>query len=75
MKYIPIEVVRDILNKCYYVNPEAFVDITIDVDEPLSQTLSEVIENILDKDSLVIFYADWALNELKGVEYDGNGTE
>ena len=75
MKYIPIEVVRDILNKCYYVNPEAFVDITIDVDEPLSQTLSEVIENILDKDSLVIFYADWALNELKGVEYDDGNTE
>ena len=75
MKYIPIEVVRDILNKCYYVNPEAFVDITIDVDEPLSQTLSEVIENILDKDSLVILYADWALNELKGVEYDDGNTE
>ena len=72
MKYIPIEVVRNILNKCYRDSPAVFMSTMMPIDNLLFKKLSDVLEKTLDEDQ---YYLEWALNELKGVEYDDGNTE
>ena len=70
MKYIPLIVVKNILDRCYMDNPEVFMSGMMDVEGFFGKELSEVVEKIVDDPH----YRDWAFNELKGVPY-GDDTE
>lgn len=69
MKYIPVMVIKVILDRCYADNPEMFINGMMNTEVFFIGQLVEVVEKTINND---LPFRYWALNELTGVSHDGD---